>query len=481
MSAEPAMSEPLSAASSSPPFRLGLCPIGKFVFSHEDAVRQKKAVQKKLRQWGVVFTDLDGVLPDGLVRDQAHVDPAVAHFQAQGIDALFMPHCNFGTEGAVGLLGRRLGVPVLLWGPRDEAPQPDGTRLRDSLCGLFASSKVLHCLRVPFTYIENCRIDEPAFEHGVRAFLGAARTARVLRRGCRIGHVGQRIDFFWTTIINEAELLDRFNVEIQPIDLVTFIENARNRAAKGRSGYQREVRRLRRECVIEGFADDGPLVNILAVRDQMLAHAENDGLDALAVQDFTSLVDAMGAYCFFANSLVANRLPISLESDIHGAISTLLLHRATEQAAPVFLSDITVRHPADDNAVLLWHAGAPTEFLAPGARIRLGAHWILPSPLSGMPHFPLRGGDITVARFDGRTGDYRLAIGEGTSCDGPATLNNYVWMKVDDWPRWERQLIEGPFIHHCAMAYGRLGASLREACKYVPGLEPVVLNREMPA
>ena len=38
---------------------LGLCPIGKFVFSNEDAVRQKTRLQGKLREWDVQFVDLD--------------------------------------------------------------------------------------------------------------------------------------------------------------------------------------------------------------------------------------------------------------------------------------------------------------------------------------------------------------------------------------------------------------------------------------
>ena len=142
------------------------------------------------------------------------------------------------------------------------------------------------------------------------------------------------------------------------------------------------------------------------------------------------------------------------------------------------MTEFTIRHPTDDNGILLWHAGAPTDLCAPDAKVKLGHHWILPSPLAGMPHFPLRGGDITVARFDGDTGDYRLAVGEGASMAGPHTLNNYVWMKVDNWPRWERITMEGPFIHHTAMAYGRYSAALVEACKYIPGLQPVRLNED---
>jgi len=457
---------------------LGLAPIGKFVFSHEDAMRIKRELQQRLTAWGVRYVDLDGVIPDGMVRSQAHVDPAVDYLKGQGIDALFLPHCNFGTEGAAGMIARKLNVPTLLWGPRDEAPLEDGKRLRDSLCGLFASSKVLHKLNVPFTYIENCRIDDAPLREGMDRFLRAANVAAAFRQGIRIGHIGQRIDFFWTTIINESELLERFKVEVLPIDLVQFIRYAKDRATVNAAAYADEVKRLRAEMDFVDL-DDATIALILAVRDQMLAAVADNGLDGLAVQDFDSLVEEIGAYCFFANSMVSDTVPVSLESDIHGAISNILLHRAA-YSDPVFLVDVTVRHPQDDNGVLLWHAGGPLSMKAPGAKVEVGHHWILPSPLSGMPHFPLRGGDLTVARFDGDHGNYQLAIGEGESMDGPYTRNNYVWMKVDNWPRWERLLMEGPFIHHTAMAYGHLGDVLREACKYLPGVEALTLN-EAPA
>lgn len=457
---------------------LGFCPIGKFVFSHTDAMRVKKELRQKLKEWNVDVVDLEGVLEDGMVRDQAHVDKVVAHFRSREIDALFMPHCNFGTEGAVGMIGKKLGVPVLLWGPRDEAPLPDGTRLRDSLCGLLASSKVLRKLGVPFTYIENCRVEDQQLRAGMDMFLRAANAANLLRKGMRIGQIGQRIDFFWTTIVNEGELLERFNVEILPIDMVTFISSVCGRLSKNRKTYEEEARNMAKTIQIEGFTDNEPLMRILAVRDQMLAHAQDDGLDVLAIQDFPSLVDEMGAYCFFANSLVSSKIPVSCESDIHGAVSLALMQRIVMAADPVFLADITVRHPSDDNGVLLWHAGAPTEMCRSGETIKLGKHWILPSPLAGMPHFPLRGGDITIARFDGDTGDYQLAAGEGVSMEGPHTLNNYAWMKVDNWPRWERILMEGPFIHHAAMGYGCFASALVECCKYVEGLQPVRLNEE---
>jgi len=456
---------------------MALCPIGKFVFSHEDALRYKQLVQRKLQDWGVRFVDLDGVIEDGLVKDQKQVGAAVQHFKEADADCLFVPHCNFGTEGAVGMIAHKLALPVLLWGPRDDAPQPDGTRLRDTLCGLFASSKVLCKLGVPFTYVDNCRVDDPLLQAGVDLFLRAVSAAAVFRKGARIGHIGQRIDFFWTTIVNESELLERFNVEILPLDMLAFVRAAKDRAARGQSGYQKEAQALRRDCIVEGFENDQPLINVLAVRDQMLALGEEHGLDAFAIQDFMSLVNETGAWCMYADSAVADRYAVGYESDIHGAISSLLLCRASLGARPAFLADLTVRHPDNDNAVLLWHCGSPLSMRHPDDKVRLGTHWILPGPLSGMPHFRLKDGPITLARFDGDRGDYRLAIGQGQSVEGPPTLNNYVWMEVDHWPHWERTLMQGPFMHHIGMAYAHVADALVEACKYMPQVAPVRLDR----
>jgi L-fucose isomerase-like protein len=267
---------------------------------------------------------------------------------------------------------------------------------------------------------------------------------------------------------------------VLPFDMVDFIRDARSRAAGNRSRYVSEVRDLRGRYEVVDL-DDDVFVNILAVRDQMLALAVDHGLEGIAFQTFQSIIDAMGAYCIFAEGEVTERYPFALESDIHGVISAALMRRVDFDAMPVYMAEFTVRHPEDDNGVLIWHAGAPISMKHPDEQVKIGHHWILPSPLSGMTHFRLQDGPLTVARFDGDFGAYKLAVGEGKSMDGPRTLNNYVWMKVDHWPHWERTLMEGPWIHHCAMAYGHFGDALVEACKYIPGLEPVRLDHSATA
>lgn len=456
---------------------IGLCPIGKFVFSHEDAMRFKGLIRERLDRWQIRYVDLDEVLPDGMVRDQKHVGPVVRHFQQRQIDALFIPHCNFGTEGAAALIAKECGVPTLLWGPRDEAPLADGSRLRDSLCGMMATSGVLNTLRVPFTYIENCRIDDEPFQKQVERFVRAAEVVRTMKT-MRIGQIGQRIDFFWSTIVSEAELLQRFGIQVLPIDAVNLIRSLHKRIDSDRVRYREELAEFRRWIAFNHFPDEGSMIANFAFRDALVEIAERENLDGFCFQTFDAFPIEFGACVALGCALVADAgYPVAPESDLHGAISSVLVEAANGSAEPSFLPDITIRHPENDNAVLLWHGDAPLSLRAPNSSVKIDVPWILKGMPTGGLHFKLKDGPMTVCRFAGSGDDYRLGYGEGRTVPGPYTQEFYAWLEVDDWPAWERKLIQGPYIHHCSCCYGHFGDVLEEAARYIPGLKAECLGR----
>jgi L-fucose isomerase-like protein len=450
---------------------LGLCPIGKFVFSHEDALRFKAEIQQRLERWNIPFVDLESVLPDGIVRDQKHVALVVDHFRQKQIDALFIPHCNFGTEGAAAMIAKKCGVPTLLWGPRDEAPLADGSRLRDTMCGMLATSGVMNSLGVPFTYLENCRIDDPPFQQGVERFIRAARVVKTMKT-MRIGQVGQRIDFFWSTIVNEAQLLDQFGVQVLPIDLVNLIRAVRQRLDAKRSDYQKELAAIRDIVAFNHFPNEDAILANFALRDVLVETAERESLDGFCFQTFDSIPNEFGAFLTFGCSLVDDLgYPVAPESDLYGAVSSVLIEAACPTNEPSFLPDITIRHPENENGVLLWHADAPLSLRDPNSAVKVDRPWILKSLPTGLTHFKLKDGPLTLCRFAGNRDGFRLGCGEGHTVPGPYTQEFYTWMEVDDWPRWERQLMEGPYIHHCSCCYGHSADVLQEACRYLPELQ----------
>ena len=461
---------------------LGFCPIGKFVFSHEDALLQKRKLEKILDASGIRWTGLEDVLPDGIVRRQEDVERVVRHFRGTGIDALFVPHCNFGTEGAAGMIASECGVPVLLWGPRDGAPLPDGTRLRDTLCGTFATSKVLHTFGVPFSYIANSHPEDAVFQKGLDRFVRASRVVKSIRN-MRIGMIGQRIDFFWSTIASEADLLQRFRIQVQPVELALVVERIKVRAARHSDAYRTEMAAMIRWTGFrfDGLEDERVALLNFAFRDELLALAEQHGLDAFCVQTFSAIPELLGLFPSLGVAMLNDLgYPLGPESDLHGTISSVILEAASGKDEPSFLPDLTIRHPENENAVLLWHFEAPLSLRdkADARGAGTSTPWILPGMPPGTLQFKLKDGPLTVARFDGDSGGYRLGFGEGKTVTGPFTRDYYTYLEVDDWPLWEEQIVRGPYIHHCSCVYDHCAGILEEACRFVPGLIPERFGRK---
>ena len=456
---------------------LGYVPISKFVFSHEDALRYKQLTEQRLNQLGIRFVSIEGVTDDGMLSRHEDLPKVVSHLRHAGVDALFCPHCNFGTEDVAALLGREMKLPYLLWGPRDEAPLPDGTRLRDTQCGLFATSRILKRMDVPFTYIPNCRLDDPIFDRSLLAFIQVACAVKAFRN-MRIGQIGQRIDFFWTVMINEAELLEKFGIEVWQIYLSDVLNRLAELVDSPTPELTELVARMREQVTFESLGDT-QVHAIAALKIVLEELAEAEDLSAIALQCFPDFQKRFGIYPCYANSLVTTEgVPVICETDIHGAVTACLLQGAALNQTPPFFADLTMRHPENDSAELLWHCGAfPITLADDGVSPRVGEHFIMPGPEAGVGHWRIRPGDLTIARFDVDCGQYQLAFGEARGAEGPETVGTYLWIEVDDWLQWERKFIRGPYIHHVAGIHGSLAPILQETCRYVPNLTPDSIGR----
>ena len=203
--------------------KLGFVPTRRSIFSAPDALKYRGLTADRLREIGVDIVDIDDINDEGLLFDDSHIEPIVKKFRAEGVDGIMLCHANFGTEYVCARLARELGLPVLLWGPRDERPEPDGTRLRDSQCGLFATGKVLRRFQVPFTYMTNCRLTDPEFERGVWDFLAVCNVVKTFKH-TRILQMATRPFDFWSTMCNEGELLEKFNIQLSPIPMTELVQ-----------------------------------------------------------------------------------------------------------------------------------------------------------------------------------------------------------------------------------------------------------------
>jgi L-fucose isomerase-like protein len=192
-------------------------------------------------------------------------------------------HCNFGTESAVAKLGKLMNKPLLLWGPRDDAPLGSEIRSRDTQCGLFATSKILRRFGVPFTYITNSRIEDSVFERGFSNFLRAASVVKAFRN-MRIGMISTRPGEFWSVMANEGELLEKFGIEVIPVALTEMIALAREYKDKNSKELKAVVKDIKGENIDYSSIGEENLKKIIALKLAIKKWAEEEKLSAVAIQ-----------------------------------------------------------------------------------------------------------------------------------------------------------------------------------------------------
>ncbi len=444
---------------------LGFAPTRRSIFSAPAAVEYANYTREKLRAMGVEFVDIDDISSDGLLHDDGDRVKIAKKFKAVGVDGLFFPHTNFGTEYEVARLAKEMGLPVLLWGPRDERPDESGVRLRDSQCGLFATGKVLRRFRVPFTYLCNCNLEDEAFERGVKLFLAVCNTVKAFRK-TRILQIGPRPFDFWSTMCNEGELLEKFNIQLAPVPLPELTAEMK-KVKEDKAQLAKIVAFCREQFKIS--VSDEQLENVAALKGAMRNLAEKYGCNAGCIQCWNALQDEIGIMPCAANSLLNEEgFPVACETDIHGAITSVLVEAAGMGVKRSFFADWTVRHPDNENGELLQHCGPwPSSCLNCKPEICYPLAFDYPGAVAG----EARHGTMTLARFDGDNGEYSLLLGNAKGIDGPYTKGTYVWVEVRNWKRLEAKIVEGPYIHHCVGIHEDVVPVLYEACKYL-GIKP---------
>lgn len=445
--------------------KLGYVPTRRSIFSAPDAIKYRGLTADRLTELGIDFVDITDINEEGLLYDDRDVEKIAEKFEKEGVDGLMLAHCNFGTEYVCARLAKRLGLPVLLWGPLDERPEPNGERLRDTQCGLFATGKVLRRFRMPFTYLTNCRLSDPVFERGVRDFLAVCNVVKTFKN-IRILQISTRPFDFWTTMCNEGELLEKFNIQLSPIPMTELIEEIK--AVKEEKTKLNEMLDVIHETM-EVQIKENEVENVAALAAAMKNLVEKYGCQAAAIQCWNALQTEIGIMPCAANAILNEEgIPVVCETDIHGAVTALLVEAAGMGEVRSFFADWTIRHPDLDNGELLQHCGPwPVSVAAEKPKLTYPLAFDHPGSLTA----EAKHGDVTLCRFDGDNGEYSLLLGRAKGVDGPKGMGTYLWVEVENIKRLEAKIVEGPYIHHCVGIHKDVVPVLYEACKYI-GVAP---------
>ena len=446
--------------------KLGYCPTRRDVFSREEAIKFNKIIRQEVEKFPVEIVDLAGINEEELLFSDSDIEKVIERFSSAKIDALFFPHCNFGSENRVAKVAKALSVPVLLWGPRDDAPDEGGLRSRDSQCGLFGVSRQMQRYHIPFSHLPCCKVDSQEFKEGFESFVRVACMVKNFA-GMRIGQIGARPAPFFSVIWNEGELMEKFGIKIIPFNFA-IIEQRMKATAEN---CQKEIAEIE-EYIVKNYTLDEltpkfvkPMATLAVMYKNLF---EEYDLDVISAECWTAtpvMFDGL-APCTVYGLLNDMGYLISCESDMHCALTMVLLESATLGKGRPLFGEFTVRHPENKNAELLWHCGPfPLSQKAPDgidseARLVNQRSW-----------FRAKDGVYTVARIDQESGDYMILPLVCKTTKGPQTHGTYIWGEFDNLQAIEDRLIDGPYIHHFVEIEGDWRKEINEFCKYFPALK----------
>ena len=447
--------------------KIGYAPTRRDCFTHPEAGEFREKIKKTVSDWGAELVDIEGINDEGMLITPEDIPKAIKIFKDADVDGIFIAECNFGAESMVARVAAELKKPVLLWGPRDGMPVPGEDRTRDTQCGLFATGKVLRRFNVPFTYLVNSKLTDESFERGYKSFIAVCSVVKNFKK-TRVLQISVRPEPFWTVMYNEGELLEKYGIQVFPVtlqdvrDYIDFLTNSDSADVKvAVADYHN---RLNCAALTEDQLTSMARLQV-AIKDLCKLH----GCNSVAIHCWGPMQKLLGAASCTINGILTEQgIPVACETDIHGAITSILLQSAVLNTKSIYFADLPIRHPENDNAELLWHCGNfPPSLSASPDKCDIKPLCQDLGPMPSQSHWEIRHGDMTVCRFDGDHGEYQLMIGQGKGVDGPVTKGTYSWFEVNDWPLWEEHLVTGPYIHHCAGVHAKVAHILYEACKYL--------------
>ncbi|MHB1314564.1 MAG: L-fucose/L-arabinose isomerase family protein [Christensenellales bacterium] len=450
--------------------KIGFIPVRREVFDAQEPIKQNLLFLDRFNEFkgeNIELVTIEDIVEGGIAFGEEHIAPVIDKMKRMNVDGIFFPHTNFGVEEVTARISRELGLPVLIWGNRDEGPDSAGKRLRDTQCGLFAVTKVLQRFNIPFSYIINCDIDDSKVKKGFLEFCAACSVKSSFKK-MRIAQLSTRPKPFLSVSYNEAELIERFGIHVVPISLINMLKLVDEMVASNDIEFKEAYDDIGSRFE-HSEMDELAFKKMCAIKPVLFRMINEVNASALASECwmFRNIIKTQA--CAMFGELTDLGIPVACETDIHGAITSIMAQAAAFNQKTTFFADFTIRNPIDNNSELLWHCGNFSYSLKhPDDIAKLD--------LLGRAQFGIKHGPVTLSRLDSIKGNYRLFTGEGVGSEGIKSNGTYLWFKVNDWEKWEEKLIFGPYIHHCSGIYGNYSRILIEAAKYIPGLDVDVIE-----
>ena len=444
---------------------LGFAPCAALDVHSEEALVWREKIMRILAGLGVQTIDIRQTAGLDFICTRQEAVRAGLSLRDAHVDGVFYP--VFGRDAALApLAAREADCPSLLWSERTSAQIEEGLHLTRDACGVFESAKVFRRLAAAYTSIPSCFAESEEFERGLRVFCGACAARRAMSQ-LRILQIGPCEENAAALDANEGELLRRFGVQVVSVSLSVLKDDMDAVLYKQGADWAatRAMILRKMDC---GFVPESVVDKIAAMKLAIMRLCEEYACGAVIIAATEGMRRTMDIYPGAAAGLLTEEgIPVVCGADFCGAISSVILSAAAQGASSsAFFARIAARSPKNERAVLLYDEG--------GVPVSLASEAVPPVLGEGPEHdgcfgcgqWRLKEGAMTLCRFDGENGAYRLFAMETHTCEGPAADGTYAWIDID-WEILEKTLLAGGYAPRFACIYAQAIPVLKELCRYL--------------
>ena len=467
---------------------LGFVPANRGFFSPRLAAKMRQQTLDAMNALGI-----EVVVPDeqqtkvGCVENIREAELCADLFRKHDVQGIVIGAVNFGDEQAAAWVVRRarLDVPVLIFGCQEEERLTMKTERRDAFCGLLSIGEGLRQIGVKYSVAKRpiCFPTDESFRDDLDWFTRVCRVVNRIRNA-RYGQLGARPEAFWTCRFDEKQL-QRLGPTTVVLDLSEAIAGV-NRIPDNDLEVQKILQQVGEYADTAAVAD-GSVLKIAKFELFLRRWREANGLDALAVQCWTSIQANLGiCSCTTMSRFGDEGIPSACEADILG---TLSMHACLlASGVPATLADWNNLHNDDDELVNVWHCGVfPKSFAK--TQPKLGTQEIIASSgaarredSQGVVEFACKQSPLTLSRVtQDPDGSWKAVVAQGQIEDNPAvTFGGYGWCRIQNLQRLYRDVLLNHFPHHVAITQAHVGNVLWEAFGNYLGFKMYHSTQETP-
>jgi len=395
------------------------------------------------------------IATEGMVWGREGAAAAADLFRRSGIDALVIQHATFAPDSLTLELISGLNVPIAVWG-LPEPPFDGSARWCGSMSSLLMHTSALTHRGRRFNFVFGDP-DSASARKALDGFLKAAAVRRTLR-SCTIGLLSHRGPGFHTAGIDSFTLKEMFG------PVVLYVDAAALARIYGRI-TDADTQRDLAQCQAEGWANEVDSADLLrqCIRSYLAicAMQREQGLDALSThRPYEGIPPAESGVCLAQSRLTNQGLMTNTDDDLSGLLTMIMQHLLTMR--PVFSAE-WVQLDERANQILFWNpSGGPASLANP--RLRPAMRRIYSGLDCVTVEFPLKPGDVTMARLIVSRGRYRLLVARGRAVEiDPVMRGACVSVKFErDVNDILRTILDNGFPHRYALVYQDVAAELSE-------------------